>query len=164
MLTIDSEVTGKLVVFTILGEISPSTSRDFDRAFEKYISPEYGVMAVDLKKIRYIDSFGISRLVRLSRSFAETGGEFLLVSMNENIRQLFRMATFDKMFKILTAEQFAAGYMNTGNNPAASPVNSSGRIKAEAVSGPAKTVRYKHNDITGTTLLFEDEEIKKSGK
>jgi anti-anti-sigma factor len=160
MLTIDIEEKGKLVIFSIQGEISPVTSREFNRAFEKYISPEYSIMAIDLKKIKYIDSFGISRLVKLSRSFGGIGGEFLLFNMNENIRQIFRMATFDKMFKIITADEFAGNYLAAGNNQPAAKTDSGSRIKAEKSSGPAKTVHYKHNDNTGTTLLFEDEDIK----
>lgn len=163
MLTIDIEVRGKIAIFSIQGEISPSTSRDFERAFEKYLSTDYSVMAIDLKKIRYIDSFGISRLVRLSRAFSGTGGEFLLVNMNDNIHQIFRMATFDKLFKILTGEQFAAAYL-IADNTRDDLSQSRSRTKTETGKGTLRTVGYKHNDVTGTTLLFEEEDIAKSEK
>lgn len=162
MLTIDIEVKGTIVVFSIQGEISPANSREFSSAFEKYLGTDCSVMAIDLKKVRYIDSFGISKLVKLSRAFAETGGEFLIVNMNDNIRQIFRMATFDKMFKILTDEQFAGTYLAPGRNPAPVSVNSGSRVKTDAIPGDVNSAGYRHDDITGTTLLFEDEDSKTS--
>ena len=54
MLTIDIEVKGKLVIFTVQGEISPVSSMEFERAFEKFLSNEYNVLAIDFKKVRYI--------------------------------------------------------------------------------------------------------------
>lgn len=162
MLTIDVEEKGKILIFSIQGEILPATSREFDRAFEKYISNEYAVMAIDLKKIKYIDSYGLSRLVKLSRAFTKTGGEFLFVNMNENIRQIFRMATLDRMFTIKTGEEFASAYLDEVKNSAVLPGNSKSKIKTGANTAPSSTVQYMHNDVSGTTLIFEDEDIGKS--
>lgn len=162
MLTVDIEVKGKILIFIIQGEILPSTSSEFDRVFEKYISNEYRVMAIDLKKIRYIDSFGISKLVKLFKAYKGTGGEFLFVNMNENIRQIFRMTTMDRMFKILTGEEFTSEYLNDEKNSAAEQSNSKSRKATGVNTVKSGTVNYKHNDVTGTTLLFEDEDITES--
>lgn len=156
MLTIDIEVKGKLVIFTVQGEISPVSSREFERAFEKFLSNEYNVLAIDFKKVRYIDSYAISKLVKLSRTFAKIGGEFLLVNMNDNIRQIFRMAGLDRIIRILTADQFEDAFPAEKDARAGTAVNGTGG-RSKSSSGPVKSVQYKHNDISGTTLLFDDE-------
>ncbi len=159
MLTIDIEIKGKIILFIMQGEITPGTTKDFDRAMYKYLSEDYSVIGIDMKKIPYIDSYAISRLIKLSRIVKEKGGELVLMNMNDNIYQIFRMANFDRFFTIISGEEFVRTYLRTENlevRPAAE--NQKRGLNAADTAVKRKTVQYIHNDISGTTLLFEEEE------
>ncbi len=161
MLSISAEERDKIVLIRLSGELTPMEAKAFDRTVDHYKSLPFDVIAIDLKKFPYIDSFGITRFMKLSRALKEKDAELVLVNMNENIHQIFKMGTFDRLFKILTVDEFSEEYFQLDDNHA------SGNIKIimpEVKAGKAlddKKVRYVYNDESGTTLLFDDEDVKK---
>lgn len=161
MIQIDISERDNVVTVSITGEISSLTAKEFDSAFQEYNIAECKVLALDLKKLPYLDSFGISRLVKLSQLMKEKNVEFILINLNDHIRQIFHMGTFDRLFNIMTGDEFEAAYF-----PAESPAinNVTRTIKRKSEMKNTRTVQYKYDDKSGTTLLFEEEEIKSKGE
>ncbi len=148
------------VIISIEGDISFTTVDTFENAYKKYMNSTLKVIALDLLNMPSLDSFGISRIIKMSRSFTENGKDFVLINMNENIHQIFRMGTFDKLFTIMSSEDFYHKYF---------PLHKPDKIRKNAVRNEVintdvqKDAAKKINQIeieddNGTTLIFVDEE------
>jgi anti-anti-sigma factor len=55
---------------------------------------------IDFKDLDYISSAGLGVLLRTLKRLNESGGSLVLINMNKHIRDVFRYAGFDKIFKI----------------------------------------------------------------
>jgi len=95
MLKIEVEERDEAVIISLNGELSAEFIKEFDGVFNKYINSKFKVIVIDLKSMPYINSFGISRMVKISRAVIDGGRDFILINMNSNIQQIFRMTTFD---------------------------------------------------------------------
>ena len=116
---IDVEEKGGAVVVRVAGELGLANIKAFENVFKKYLNSKIAVIALDLREMPFLDSFGISRLVKISRAFAGHA-DFVLINMNDVIYQTFRMSTFDKFFTIMTEDEFNRKYysrdMYAGDN------------------------------------------------
>jgi len=110
MLEIGIEEKDKTVIFSIAGELSSSTVDEFDRSFKKYINSEFDVIALDLQYMPFLDSFAMNRIIKVSRTFAGSSRQFVLLNMNDAILNTFKIAGFEKFFKIMTGEEFNKKY------------------------------------------------------
>ncbi len=102
-----------IVIIFISGEVTMVTVNDIDNTCKKYLNSDIDVLALDMKGVQFIDSFGISRVIKESKAFASQGIEFVLVNLNDNINQIFKIATFDRLFKIMTKDEFNYKYFNS---------------------------------------------------
>ncbi len=105
------EEIGTAVILSISGEITMITFTDIDNACKKFINSNLKVIAFDFHNLEFIDSFGISRVIKQSKAFSEKGTEFVLINMNDNISQIFKIATFDRLFTIMTKKEFTDTYL-----------------------------------------------------
>jgi anti-sigma B factor antagonist len=55
---------------------------------------------VDFKELDYISSAGLGVLLGTLKRLGESGGNMVLINMNNHIRDVFRYAGFDKIFEI----------------------------------------------------------------
>jgi anti-sigma B factor antagonist len=153
MITIDVEKKDKAVIVSIAGELSLDDAEKFEDAFKQHLNSKLDVVALNLKQVHYLNSFGMSRILKISRAFAETDTEFVLINMNDNIYQIFRMSTFDKIFKIFSGEEFNKKYI-----PAAAPDPESSKVKSESVKLHIKPENVELIDDCDTIVVFPDED------
>ncbi len=59
-----------------------------------------GSHVVDLKDLEYISSAGLGVLLGMQKRLSEQNAELTLVNLNQHIRDIFRWAGFDVIFKI----------------------------------------------------------------
>jgi len=111
MIKVEIEESNNTAILNIYGEITMATAKEIDIACEKYINSGLKVLAFDLQNVTFIDSFGISRIIKHSKAFACNGTEFVLINLNDNINQVFKIATFDRLFRILTKYEFSEKYL-----------------------------------------------------
>ena len=55
---------------------------------------------VDFGELEYISSAGLGMLLGVQKRMVETGDTLKLINMNRHIREIFRMAGFDRIFDI----------------------------------------------------------------
>ncbi len=55
---------------------------------------------VDFGELEYISSAGLGMLLGVQKRMVETGNTLKLINMNRHIREIFRMAGFDRIFDI----------------------------------------------------------------
>jgi anti-sigma B factor antagonist len=158
MLKITVEESDKTVIFVIEGKLTLISMKEFENLFNKYINSDMTVVALDLKNMPYMDSFGISRFVKIGRAFRGGSTEFVLINMNDHIQQIFRMSTFDRIFKIMTSDEFKDKYFQT--NKTAEPGDSDNIIegsKSGDLKNGKKIQHFVIDDKDGTTLIFVDD-------
>ncbi len=110
MIKIDVEERENIVIVCISGNLSLGDIDEFDHTFKKYNNSNLDVIALDLKYIPHLDSFGLNRIIKVSRDFGGSGTEFVLINMNEDIHKTFTTTTFDKLFQIMTQDEFDRKY------------------------------------------------------
>jgi anti-anti-sigma factor len=154
MLQIDIEEKDRVAIISVNGELSLHSVDGFENAFKKYPASDFNVIALDMKHMPYIDSFGMSRMIKISRIFTATGKEFVIVNMNDNIYQIFKMSTFDRFFNIMTGEEFELEYL-TPEIPVRS--YSMDYVEEFADLHESKIKQVELVDDNGTTLVFLEE-------
>jgi len=55
---------------------------------------------IDFGELEYISSAGLGMLLGIQKRLMESGGTLKLINMNRHIREIFRMAGFDRIFVI----------------------------------------------------------------
>lgn len=55
---------------------------------------------VNFNKLDYISSAGLGVLLMTQKRLKESGGQIILKGMNQHIREIFKYAGFDMIFKI----------------------------------------------------------------
>jgi len=55
---------------------------------------------VDFAELEYISSAGLGILLKTQKRLSKNGHELLLKNMNKHIREIFKFAGFDTVFKI----------------------------------------------------------------
>ena len=59
-----------------------------------------GTTKVDFKDLYYISSAGLGILLVTQKRLNNSGNELLLINMNDHLREIFKYAGFDMIFKI----------------------------------------------------------------
>ncbi len=110
MLKIDVEERDWILIVSLTGELQFSYTEELGALFKKYTNSKFKVIALDLKNMPYLDSFGISRIIKISRQLISGGADFFLIDLYEDVYQILKIATLDKLFKIMTREDFSLTY------------------------------------------------------
>jgi len=86
------------VTIQVTGRFDFSTHREFVSAYKEH--PKGGVyFVVDLQGADYMDSSAMGMLLQL-REYAKNDKNVRLINGNDGIREILRIANFDKLFTI----------------------------------------------------------------
>ena len=111
-LIVNVEERDQAVIITIDGILSYNGNDEFDNSFRKYAHSKLDVIALNLKNVLYIDSFGMSRIIKVSRAFIDTRTDFVLINLSDYMLHIFKITTLDKIFKIMNDKEFLAKYFS----------------------------------------------------
>lgn len=89
---------GSVVTIFVSGHFDFASHQDFMRAYKQHPRGEKSFV-VDLKNAEYMDSSAMGALLQL-REYSAKGRPTELVNSNEGVREILRIANFDKIFKI----------------------------------------------------------------
>ncbi|WP_126992289.1 STAS domain-containing protein [Thermosipho globiformans] len=99
-------------VIKITGEIDISNAYEMKQFIHENIlnnGEKYCIL--DLSHLKYIDSSGLGILVGLHKSFKLQGGEIVLVNMNENIKNLLKLTSLDRVLNIKDTPKDAIDFL-----------------------------------------------------
>ncbi|MDN4165924.1 STAS domain-containing protein [Cytophagales bacterium LB-30] len=68
------------------------------------INEKVALCAIDISKVRYINSNGIGVLITVLTKFRNKGGEVVLVNPSEHVKKLLIITKLDKIFTIMPSE------------------------------------------------------------
>ena len=90
---------GSKVTIHVSGRFDFSAHQEFLRAYKQHPRGEKAFV-VDLKNTEYMDSSAMGMLLQL-RDYGAKQSTMELVNGNEGVREILRIANFDKIFKVV---------------------------------------------------------------
>ena len=97
---ISAERGGGAVIARANGRIDSSNSREFHSSLEAVITKDDPAVVLDFEDVSYISSAGMRVILITAKSLQSGGMKFVLCSMNESIREVFKISGFDKIIPI----------------------------------------------------------------
>lgn len=98
-MTISVEIRGTIASIVLSGGIDYARQEEFKKANEQALSAE-GIMEihVNFAETTFLDSSGIRGLLMLKKGADASGRSLILLHVNENMRAVFDIGGFDKVF------------------------------------------------------------------
>jgi len=93
MFTITQKEDGEIV---LTGRFDASRVAEADAVLDQVTT----TCRVNMKDLDYISSLGLGILLKTQKRLKTSGNEIILTHMNKLIRDVFRIARFDTIFKI----------------------------------------------------------------
>lgn len=88
---------GTLPVVVAVGEIDLSTAPEFERAITLLMGEGSHSVAVDLSRVSYLDSTGISVLMRALKRCRARGGEVKIVGISDRALRVLKLLSLDEV-------------------------------------------------------------------
>ena len=97
---INAERAGGTLIARADGRIDSSNSREFHSELEAAIADSDTSVVLDFEDVAYISSAGMRVILLAAKGLQQSGTEFVLCSMNDSIREVFKISGFDKIIAI----------------------------------------------------------------
>jgi len=111
VVSIDVEDHAKLQIIKIKGEFFLGYVRQVEETWNKTVALNPEVMAIDCSEMTFVDSSAIGTFVKfLHYSMAHTI-KLVFFDLNESISRIFNKAKLNKIFVIMTREEFEKMYL-----------------------------------------------------
>lgn len=88
------------VVVEVDGQLVVTNRQEFKQVVLDEVEQGAKSVVVDFTRSAYIDSSGLGALVSLGKRIRESGGEFRLAGLNEDLRTLFELTRLDALFPL----------------------------------------------------------------
>ena len=110
------EKVGDVAVVKLGPKLDIQTVPDVRRRIKRVIDSGDKVIVIDMRRIEYISSFGLSMLLTLAKELSNRGGNLFLAQPRETTRELLQLTrlqtilpTYDTLREAIDAAADAAG-------------------------------------------------------
>lgn len=100
------------------GEVDIYTAPEFEQTLERALEGGVLGLIVDLARVKFIDSTGLSVLVGGVKQMRERGGALAVVCADESIQRVFRVSGLDRILAVCATREEATGVLMTEVGPA----------------------------------------------
>ncbi|MBA4383004.1 MAG: anti-anti-sigma factor [Sideroxydans sp.] len=98
---INVTIAGGNATITLDGRFDFHTQREFRTAYTPVLENEaIKNISIDFSRVNYIDSSALGLLMLIRERAESCGKDVWLINPNETVRKIFKIANFDKLFKI----------------------------------------------------------------
>lgn len=97
---INAERAGGTLIAKADGRIDSSNSREFHSELEATITDSDTSVVLDFADVTYISSAGMRVILMTAKGLQQSGTGFVLCSMTDSIREVFKISGFDKIIPI----------------------------------------------------------------
>ncbi|MGM9747195.1 MAG: STAS domain-containing protein [Candidatus Cryptobacteroides sp.] len=91
---------GKQVTVKITGRVDTISSPKFEQALSPLMEGDALEVSVDCSEMEYISSSGLRIFLSLQKALTKNGGTLEILSLNDDIKEVFEMTGFSKIFII----------------------------------------------------------------
>ena len=112
VVSIEVDDFGKVQVIRIKGEFFLQYVRQVEETWNSLAAKGADVIAINCKDLIFLDSSGIGTLVKFLNNANARNIKFLFFDLNDSISRIFSKAKLNKIFTILTREDFEKYYLD----------------------------------------------------
>jgi anti-anti-sigma factor len=107
---INVERKNETLITKVEGRIDGGNAREFENALSAAIRDDDRSLILDLEDLSYISSAGLRVILLIAKTLRKRDAEFLLCSLSDPIREVFKISGFDKIIPVhdTRAEALAA--------------------------------------------------------
>ncbi len=92
--------SGSKTLVVVEGRLDTTNSEEFEKKMTPLMTGSNPDIEVDCKDLSYISSSGLRLFLTLKKSVMARGGELVLKTLRPDIKEVFDMTGFSKIFKI----------------------------------------------------------------
>jgi anti-anti-sigma factor len=96
-------------VLELNGRLDTTNYNVLEKELEQLVREGGTWILLDCRRLDYISSSGLRIFLMYFKKLKAKGGELMLCSLQENIRQIFEISNFISIFKIFASRQDALG-------------------------------------------------------
>ena len=93
------------------GRLDATTSATLEVTLQRYRDNGATRFILDLRELEYISSAGLGALLSSAKSLQREGGDLLLFGLRENVRKVFEISGFTRIFTLYKTEEEAREYL-----------------------------------------------------
>jgi len=97
------------VIARVAGRLDGTTMQAAESELLALIGQGERRMLLDLTALEYISSAGLRVLLSAAKKMKASGGTIALFGLSANVREIFRLSGFDKIFSIYESQEEALG-------------------------------------------------------
>ncbi len=97
---INAERVDGVVIARADGRIDSSNSREFHSELEAVVADTDSALVLDFEDVSYISSAGMRVILLTAKGLQRSSKKFVLCSMSDSVRAVFKMSGFDKIITI----------------------------------------------------------------
>jgi len=105
------EEYSKIIVVRLDGEFFLGNIRDVELIWEESIAKNPDIIAIDCKKLYFIDSPAIGTLVKFLNDSAVYDIKLMFFDLSDSVIRVFQTAKLNRVFTITTKKEFEEKYL-----------------------------------------------------
>lgn len=109
-------------VFALEGDIDLHFAPSLRSVLQPKIRAHCPALIVDLARVTFIDSTGLSVLIEYFRDAGEHGGVLCLCGLNQELKNIFKIVGLDRTMPMFATVEHAAGAIKKGELTRAEPL------------------------------------------
>jgi anti-sigma B factor antagonist len=107
---VEVQSTGRAAVITASGELDLTSSAGFDEELQRVLESDLEQLIIDLRQLEFMDSTGLSTLVKAHQRAGERGQRFGVVRGPQQVQRLLSLTGVDERLSFAdTPEELLAG-------------------------------------------------------
>jgi anti-sigma B factor antagonist len=111
VVSIDIEDNGLLKIIKIKGEFFLGYVRQVEETWNKMVAGSPEVIAIDCREMTFVDSSAIGTFVKFLHNSMTHNIKLVFFDLNDSITRIFNKAKLNKIFTILSREDFTKLYL-----------------------------------------------------
>lgn len=101
------ERSGDVVIVRLTGRLDSATAQPAEERFAGVLANGTPLLAIDMSKLEYISSAGLRVLLVVAKKAKQAHGKVVLFGLVSNVREVFSISGFDRIFSIGSDEAAA---------------------------------------------------------
>jgi anti-anti-sigma factor len=103
------EQADEALIIKLSGRLDSTTAQSAEDHFTRAVGTGAAKLAVDMSKLDYISSAGLRILLVIAKKLQQGRGKMVLYGLVPNVREVFAISGFDKIFVIQASAEDALG-------------------------------------------------------
>ena len=91
---------GEVAIVKLAGRLDSSTAQPAEESFTQMLGSGTPRLAIDMSRLEYISSAGLRVLLVVAKKVQQAKGKVVLFGLGPNVREVFSISGFDKIFSI----------------------------------------------------------------